>query len=248
LNYPGELREIFVPEEGSSRVRAVQIGPVVYAPRLLPSVEPGADSKSQLTSVLDRVLSVIGRAGGGIEDIARITLFMREVKDRRTLNEVWSSWFPDPAHRPPHKYVPADIPGGYEVMADALAVLNGDRRVLTVAGLEHRDPMSMGARIGNLVFSSRLFASEESLENQLARLLEHVRGLMREAGGEMRDLTQVTMFVNSPDMVASMERSWTELWAGAEAETEPDLHVVVADLGGTGKPRMEIIGVTRAGA
>jgi len=245
---PAEYREIPVPEGGSARVRAVRIGQVVYASRLLPSTAPGTDLKTQLESVLERVALVIREAGGGTRDIARVTLFMREVKDRRVLNEVWTKWFPDPACRPPHKYVPAEVPVGYEVMADAVAVLNGERRVLTVAGLEHGDPMSIGARTGNLVFSSRLFAAEEDAESQLARLLEHARVLMADAGGELRDLTQVTVFVSSPDAVTSVERSWRCLWADAKTGTEPDLHVVVADLGGGRKPRMEIIGVLPAGA
>ena len=241
MNY----REIFVPGEGGSRVRAVRMGPLVYAPRLLPLTEPGAALSAQLESVLGRVRSVIGEAGGGTGDLARVTLFMREVKDRSVLNEVWRRWFPDPARRPPHKYIPADVPGGYEVMADAVAVLAGSRRILAVPGLEHRDPMSMGARIGNLVFSSRLFAAEEAVESQLARLLGHAEALMREAGGGLRDLTQVTVFVNSPDTAVAAEEAWRELWAETEAKTEPDLHVAVVDLGGNGKSRMELIGVIR---
>jgi enamine deaminase RidA (YjgF/YER057c/UK114 family) len=238
-------REIFIPGADGSCVSALQIGPLVYAPRLLPLTEPGAGLDAQLESVLGRVRSVIGEAGGGTGDLARVTLFMRSVKDRSLLNEVWRRWFPDPARRPPHKYIPADVPGGYEVMADAVAVLAGSRRILAVPGLEHRDPMSMGTRIGNLVFSSRLFAAEEAVESQLARLLGHAEALMREAGGGLRDLTQVTVFVNSPDKAVAAEQAWRELWAETEAETEPDLHVAVVDLGGNGKPRMEVIGVIR---
>jgi enamine deaminase RidA (YjgF/YER057c/UK114 family) len=237
--------EIFIPGADGSRVSAVQIGPLVYAPRLLPLTEPGAGLNAQLESVLGRVRSVIGEVGGGSGDLARVTLFMREVKDRSVLNEVWRRWFPDPSRRPPHKYIPAEVPGGYEVMADAVAVLGGSRRILTVPGLEHRDPMSMGARIGNFVFSSRLFAAEEAVESQFARLLGHAEALMREAGGGLRDLTQVTVFVDSPGTAVTAEEAWKELWAGTEAETEPDLHVAVVDLGGNGKPRMEVIGVIR---
>lgn len=236
-------REIFIPGEDGSCVSALQVGPLVYAPRLLPLTEPGAGLDAQLESVLGRVRSVIGEAGGGTGDLARVTLFLRSVKDRSVLNEVWRRWFPDPARRPPHKYIPADVPGGYEVMADAVAVLAGSRRILTVPGLEHRDPMSMGARIGSLVFSSRLFAAEEAVESQLACLLGHAEALMREAGGGLRDLTQVTVFVSSPDTAVAAEQAWRELWAETEAETEPDLHVAVVDLGGNGKPRMEVIGV-----
>jgi enamine deaminase RidA (YjgF/YER057c/UK114 family) len=236
-------REIFIPGADGSRVSAVQVGPLVYAPRLLPLTEPGAGLDAQLESVLGQVRSVIGEAGGGTGDLARVTLFMRSVKDRRVLNEVWRRWFPDPAQRPPHKYIPADVPGGYEVMADAVAVLAGRRRILIVPGLEHRDPMSMGARIGNLVFSSRLFAAEDDVGSQLAHLLRHAEALMREAGGGLRDLTQVTVFVTSHGTAVAAEAAWRKLCAGTGAETAPGLHVAVVDLGGNGKPRMEVIGV-----
>jgi enamine deaminase RidA (YjgF/YER057c/UK114 family) len=240
-------REIFVQRAVGMSVSAVQWGPLVYAPRLLPLTEPGASLPEQLESVLRHVRSVVTEAGGGMADLARVTLFLGEVKDRTVLNEVWRRWFPDPARRPPHKYLPADIPGGYAVMADAVAVLGGDRRVLSVPGLEHRDPMSIGARTGNLVFSSRLFVPvedpAEDVESQLARLLGHATTLMQEAGGGLRDLTQVTLFLNSPDTVADVEAAWLKLWAATGTETAPDLHVVVADLGGSGKPRMEVTGV-----
>ena len=109
--------------------------------------------------------------------------------------------------------------------------------------------MSMGARTGNLVFSSRLFAAEDTVQSQLARLLGHAEALMRDAGGGLRDLTQVTLFVNSPDTAVSAAEAWRELWratgAETETETEPDLHVAVLDLGGNGKPRLEVIAVIR---
>jgi enamine deaminase RidA (YjgF/YER057c/UK114 family) len=240
-------REIFVPGQDGSRVSAVLMGPLVYAPALLPLTEPGAGLDAQLESVLGRVRSVLGEAGCGTSDLVRVTLFMREVKDRRVLNEVWREWFPDPARRPPHKYIPAAVPGGHEVMADAVAVLDGGRRILQVPGLEHRDPMSMGARAGNLVFSSRLFASGETVESQLARLLGHASSLMREADGDLRDLTQVTLFADSPAAAARAEGAWREAWqkVSAGTGTEPELQVAVVDLGGNGKPRMEVIGVIR---
>jgi enamine deaminase RidA (YjgF/YER057c/UK114 family) len=104
--------------------------------------------------------------------------------------------------------------------------------------------MSMGAQIGNLVFSSRLFAAEDDVGSQLAHLLRHAEALMREAGGGLRDLTQVTVFVSSPGTAVAAEAAWRELWAaGTGAETAPVLHVAVVDLGGNGKPRMEVIGV-----
>jgi enamine deaminase RidA (YjgF/YER057c/UK114 family) len=206
-------------------------------------VRPESALSLQLESVLDGVRSVVGEVGGGLDDIARVTFFLREVKDRTALNDVWSRWFPDPENRPPHKYAPADIPGGYQVMVDATAVLDGRRKTLKIPGVEHRDPMAMGARLGNLVFSSRLFAAESSLERQFAVLLDQARVLMEAAGGDLGGLTQVTVFAPTPESAAAMERLIQDHWA--EADPRPELHVLVTDLGGTATPRMEVTGVVR---
>jgi enamine deaminase RidA (YjgF/YER057c/UK114 family) len=235
------FRQVFAPDEAGSRVVALQSGPLVHIPRLLPSVDAGSPLGAQLDSVLERMRSIVGEAGGGLDDIARVTLFMREVKDRRTLNDVWSRWFPDPERRPPHKYIPADVPGGYAVMLDALAVLDRERKTLKIAGVEHRDPMAMGSRTGRLVCSSRLFAAEPNPDKQFSVLLEQARVLMAEAGGDLADLTQVTVFAPTPEAAAAMEQLCRAYWA--DAQSPPDLHVLVMDLGGTPTCRIEVMGV-----
>jgi enamine deaminase RidA (YjgF/YER057c/UK114 family) len=239
-----EFREIVAGGRGGARVRAMQLGPLVYMPGLLPSVETGSTLRLQLESVLQHMRSVLAAAGGGVDDIARVTLYLREVRDRSVLNEVWHRWFPDPHHRPPHKYLPAVVPGGYAVMVDALGELSGGRRTLEITGVEHRDPMAMGARIGDLVFSSRLFAAEPTLQSQFALLVDHARVLMRNAGGDLDGLRQVTVFAPTPDMAAAMERLCADYWAAEQIR--PVVHILVVDLGGTRMPRIEIIGVVPA--
>ena len=133
------FREVILPRAGDSRASAVQSGPLVRVRRLLPSVHPESTLSLQLESVLDAVRSVVGELGGGLDDIARVTFFLREVKDRTALNDVWSRWFPDPENRPPHKYLPAGIPGGYLVMVDATAVLDDRRKTLKIPGVGRRD-------------------------------------------------------------------------------------------------------------
>lgn len=236
-----DFRQVFAPDGAGSRVLALQSGPLIHVQRLLPSVDAGSPLGEQLDSVLERMRSIVGEAGGGLGEIARVTLFLREVKDRRILNDVWSRWFPDPEDRPPHKYIPADVPGGYAVMLDALAVVDGERRTLKIAGVEHRDPMAMGSRAGRLVCSSRLFAAEPDQDRQFSALLEQARVLMAEAGGDLADLTQVTVFAPTAEAAAAMERLCRAYWAGAR--NPPDLHVLVMDLGGTPACRIEVIGV-----
>lgn len=239
------FREVLTGRQAESRVTAVRSGPLLFLPRLLPSVDVGASLAEQLDSVLEHLRSAVGAAGGGLDDIARVTLFMPEVEDRRTLNAVWSRWFPDSGRRPPHKYVPADVPGGHAVMVDALAVLGGERTTLRIAGVEHRDPMAMGARTGRLVCSSRLFAAEPSPEQQFAVLLRQARELVADAGGGLGDLTQVTVFAPNAESADSMERLCRAHWA--DAENPPVLHVRVADLGGTRTPRLEVLAVLHDG-
>ncbi|WP_157186725.1 hypothetical protein [Nocardia jiangxiensis] len=257
-----EFREIVVELDDGGRVRAVQLGQLVYVQGLLPAVAVGAPLSMQLNSVLERMRLVIVAAssgsdarnecldatGGGsdsasrgLDVVARVTFRMREVTDRSVLNDVWRTWFPDPQNRPPHKYVPVEVPGGYDVAVDALAVLGTERRTLEIAGVRHRDPMSMGALLGNLVFSSRLFAAQTSPRRQFAVLLDQARALMADAGGDLDELTQVTVFAPTPESAATMTQLCHERWT--LAPTPPAVHVLVADLGGSAAPRMEIIGV-----
>jgi 2-iminobutanoate/2-iminopropanoate deaminase len=236
------LQELFLDPVHESRRVGVRLGDVVVMPFLSP--EPGAApaegrTSAQLAEVLGVMDEALAKGGGSRAAVARVTVFLRDVGDRPVLNEAWAACFPEPLDRPPHKYVPAPLPDGVNVALGVLALLGGERVVLEVDGVVHSDPMSLGARIGNVVTSSRLFASEADVSAQFDALMGHAAALLSGGGGTLEDLTQLTFFVGSPEIADEVEG---RLIAVRQAPTSsPVVHVREASLGGNGYPRLEVL-------
>jgi enamine deaminase RidA (YjgF/YER057c/UK114 family) len=240
------FRELFLDPLRESRRAGVRVGDLVVAPFLegAPSASGGAAAtRAQLEGVLATMDLVLDAAGAMRSEVIRVTFFLRDVLERPILNSVWEEAFPDPAARPPHKYVPARLLGeGVRVAIGVLALVGASAQVLTIPDVAHVDPMSMGQRSGNVVTSSRLFAAEDDVETQLTRLLERARLLLSAAGGELSDLTQATFFVGTPEIAEAVDARWQAGWS--PSEEPPVLHVIEADLGGgNGLPRVEILGL-----
>ena len=240
------LQELFLDPVHESRPAGVRLGDVVFAPRISATADDSIPPEERTRVQLGEVLSVMDRllecAGATRSDVARVTVFMADVLERPILNEVWAKWYPDASDRPPHKYVPAVHPEGVNVAIQVLALLGAERVVLEIPGVQHGDPMSMGARTANLVTSSRLFGSQPELEDQITLILERAGILMGAAGGSLDDLTQATFFVGSGEIGEAVSERWEREWSGHDRR--PRMHLIEADLGGgNGFPRVEILGL-----
>lgn len=61
-------------------------------------IAPGVEDQARLTFVqLRRILEA---AGGGLEDVARMTFYVKAPEARAAINAEWLKAFPDPASRP----------------------------------------------------------------------------------------------------------------------------------------------------
>jgi len=239
-------REIFLEADRDSRPAGVQVGPVIFAPFVAAEPTPllGLEERTavQLADVFTKMDALLEAAGASRRDVVRVTVFMRDVLERPVLNEVWSRWFADANDRPPHKYVPAVHATDVNVAIQLLALLDSDREVLEIPGVQHNDPMSMGARTGNLVTSSRLFGAQPDLDEQISLILERASTLLEQAGGAFGDLTQATFFVGSPEVGDAVQARWDASNSGGVED--PVIHIVEANLGGgNGWPRVEILGL-----
>ena len=109
------FQELYLNEQVSSLPAGVRIGPVVFAPALT-AIDPATgklvdgDLEGQLRQVMRNMDTVLANGGASRSDIARITLFMTQTSDRTAMNAVYQEWFPDDMDRPPHKYLPLDLP------------------------------------------------------------------------------------------------------------------------------------------
>ena len=62
-------------------------------------------------------------AGGTPENIAHMTVFLKDEKDRESINKAWNKMFPDEHNRPARHALKADIRGGLLFQVELIAVL-----------------------------------------------------------------------------------------------------------------------------
>jgi 2-iminobutanoate/2-iminopropanoate deaminase len=69
---------------------------------------------------LKRALEV---AGGSLDDVVHITVFVKDLAFREAVNAPWLALFPDEGDRPARHTVKADLPGTMLVQLEVMAVI-----------------------------------------------------------------------------------------------------------------------------
>ncbi|UUT34778.1 RidA family protein [Microbacterium elymi] len=78
---------------------------------------------AQCANVFAHVRELMAAAGGSTDDIAKMTFFLAESRDREALNREWVAMFPDPDDRPARHSAAAALDDGSLVQCDVLAYL-----------------------------------------------------------------------------------------------------------------------------
>ena len=247
------FQEIYLCADRRPIPAGARLGALVVAPALT-SADPATcvgtkgDTETLLRAAMTNLVSFLGAAGATTDQLARATFYMENVDDRAAMNSIWSSYYPDEAERPPHKYAPAALPDGHDVRLQILALPGAPRQTLEIPGLKHMDWMSMGARTGNFVTSSRLFGSYPFTGERAADAVEatklifdHAGTLLKQAGSDWSKIQQVTAFVNDPLHRDVVLAEWNRLTDGHGRL--PRLNIVEWQLAGAGTPRIEIVAI-----
>jgi 2-iminobutanoate/2-iminopropanoate deaminase len=108
---------------------ACRIGAMVYSGSIQGS-DPatgqyGATLEEQSRLMFEQVRRIAEAAGGGVADIVKMTVWMKDRTRRAALNGPWLEMFPDPASRPARHTMNADLDGGKLVECEFVAVIGG---------------------------------------------------------------------------------------------------------------------------
>jgi enamine deaminase RidA (YjgF/YER057c/UK114 family) len=241
LGEAAPFRELFI-DEPSNQASGCRIGSLIFSPAI--SGAHGRGTNEQIHAVLEKMDRLLRLAGSNRGEVARVSFYMRDIAERPILNQVWQEWYADPDDRPPHTYLPVALPSGQNVALQVIALAGASRRVLKVEGVEHGDPMSLGAVTGNLLTSSRIFGAggretPEGLVTHTERCFANADALLGTAGLDWQDLSQLVAYGSSPDFRAVV--------AGALHQgRETRLDFLETDLGrGTLLPRLQLLGLTK---
>ena len=81
-----------------------------------------ADVADETRLTLENIGKILANGGAGFADVVRCGVFLADIKDFAAMNEVYSTFFPEP--RPARTTVQvAALPGGIKVEIDCVVVL-----------------------------------------------------------------------------------------------------------------------------
>ena len=83
----------------------------------------GVTLEEQSRLMFAQVRRIVEAAGGSVQDIVKLTVWMRDRNQRAALNGPWLEMFPDPQSRPARHTMNADLDGGKLVECDFIALI-----------------------------------------------------------------------------------------------------------------------------
>jgi enamine deaminase RidA (YjgF/YER057c/UK114 family) len=88
--------------------------------------EPGVseDPKKQIAQAFINMKNIIEAAGGTTDSIAKVIVYLKDIKHRDIVNREWTAMFPDENNRPArHTMNTSDLRGKTLVQLDVTAIL-----------------------------------------------------------------------------------------------------------------------------
>ncbi len=116
------------PQAIGTYSQAVKVGETVYLSGQIPLVPEtmelvGGDIERQIKQVFDNLKAVCEAAGGSLQDIVKLNIFLTDLGNFNAVNEVMATYFQSPYPARAAIGVAA-LPKGAEVEMDAIMVLN----------------------------------------------------------------------------------------------------------------------------
>ena len=124
----------------------------------------------------------------------------------------------------------------------------GRRKSLHVSGIDHSAPIPMGARVGNIVFSSGIMGKDpetgklpEDPESQARLAFQNMKAMVENSGGTTDDIGHITVFLKDRSVREHVNKPWLEMFP--DPEDRPARHAIVLDLPAGMLVQLEIIAV-----
>jgi 2-iminobutanoate/2-iminopropanoate deaminase len=208
----GGFSEIFLP--GEPFASATRVGPLVHGSRLAAHTENGLEAQGR--AAMAKMVASVEAAGGSADTIAEVSFFFTESRPGiAALNAAWIERFPNDDDRPTYKFMGAPLPPGQLVAIDYFAVIGERRKLLHLPKVAHTNPIPMGVRIGNFLFSSRVLPQNpddgtpgKTPAEQADYAFHNASELLRVGGMAWRDVVQCRAFIADPSSRPLIEHHW----------------------------------------
>ncbi len=118
-----------VPHHQNPIPQGVKIGNMVYSSAIsgadADTGELPEDAKAQAWNTFRNIKLLVEAAGGSTDDIAKMSVSLRDDETRTFVNDAWLDMFPDEDNRPARHTQSVQINPRYHVQIEFTAVLDG---------------------------------------------------------------------------------------------------------------------------
>jgi len=216
---------------------AVRMGRYIFS-SVIPADVPGGgsvDGVDAIHQVFANMRAVVEAAGGTLADVQNVWVYLGMWDLHDDMVDTWVASFPDQHRRPTRKtfWYPS-----VSIQLQMEAVLGGDRRVIEIEGLPHRDPIPMAAICDGLFTTSGVDGRDPAtgkvprgVPAQSRMMLRNLDTLLRQAGGSAEDLFHVTALVGARRYIPDVVEAWAQRFPdGGPALQFLELGLVARDM------------------
>ncbi len=107
----------------------------------------------------------------------------------------------------------------------------GKGRSIHVDGLQHGAPIPMGARVGNMIFSSGIIGADpstgevpEDLESQCVFAFANMKTMVENAGGTVRNIGSIKVYMKDRSQREAVNRPWLAMFP--DEDDRPARHAI----------------------
>ena len=123
------------------------------------------------------------------------------------------------------------------------------KRSLEVPGVSHGGaPIPMGARVGNMIFSSGIMGKDPATDQlpadgaqQAKFAFQNMKALLAAGGATLDHLARITVFIKDESIRAAINEEWIKCFP--DPHDRPARHTLIYDLRGGMLLQLEIIAV-----
>ncbi len=107
----------------------------------------------------------------------------------------------------------------------------GKGRSIHVEGVRHGAPIPMGARVGNMIFSSGIIGADpstgdvpEDLESQCVLAFANMKTMVENAGGMIQNIGSIKVYMKDRSQREAVNRPWLEMFP--DEDDRPARHAI----------------------
>ena len=107
----------------------------------------------------------------------------------------------------------------------------GKRRSIHVEGVRHGAPIPMGARVGNMIFSSGIIGADPStgtvpsdLDSQCVFAFANMKTMVENAGGKVQNIGSIKVYMKDRSQREAVNRPWLEMFP--DEDDRPARHAI----------------------